>query len=141
MSENKTYREGQEDTEPTPISQIHSAPSESSEGPLQVSEVESKVDATDPSKKVITAALLIQFADGRVDAITDLPQVEKNHVASLREVRLMAHSLIDDISSALQAKLTIAELKADVARSQAQNQLNSQISKIQNSIKLPGVKK
>jgi hypothetical protein len=134
MATETPYREGNDDSEPVGASP-EAAPPVSQELPVKAPE------ESGTSRKTITAVLLVQFDDGKIDAITDLPSVEKNHAASLREVRNMCSSMLEDVSCMIQAKMTISELKMDMARTQAQSQVNDQISKIKNVIQMPGAKK
>lgn len=81
----------------------------------QVSEAKDRV--------AVTAALIIQFEDGRIDAITDLPSIEKNHTASIREVRNMCNSIVSDMDSLLTVKMFSQEMQMHAARAQMQKQL------------------
>lgn len=71
----------------------------------------------------VTAALIIQFEDGRIDAITDLPSIEKNHTASIREVRNMCNSIVSDMDSLLTVKMFSQEMQMQAARVQMQKQM------------------
>jgi hypothetical protein len=129
------YKEGDSevtvDQEMVPVP-VESLPEESSpeESPVQpkltpVPEekaTESQAEST-PDRTAVTAVLLIQFEDGRVDAITDLPSIGKGHVASIREVRNMCAGIASDMDNLLTVKMFSQEMQMQSARAQMQRQL------------------
>jgi hypothetical protein len=74
-------------------------------------------------RKIVTAVLLLQYEDGRIDAVTDLPSVEKHHQASLREARNMSHSIVSDMDNLLTSKLVSQDIQMHAAKIQMQKQL------------------
>jgi hypothetical protein len=129
--DSEVTKEVSEQQEMTPIP-VESLPEEPSTLPAQPkltpvpdgTAAEPPVEGV-PDRTAVTAVLLIQFEDGRVDAITDLPSLEKGHVASIREVRNMCASIASDMDNLLTVKMFSQEMQMQAARAQMQRQLDA----------------
>lgn len=73
----------------------------------EVSEIPVK-EATAPIPN--TAFLVLAYNDGRIELATELPDLNMDHVASMREIRDLSRSLADDLQANLMAKATSKEM-------------------------------
>jgi hypothetical protein len=125
------YREGDAEMKEPEMTETVEAPVEETSN---VTSLPKKEDAQKEPEgpRAFTAVLLLQFPDGKVDAITDLPNMNTDHPASLREVRSMCQNMVMDVNNMIQAKIVMNELQVEGAK----RQLASQIEGMKNKLKV-----
>jgi hypothetical protein len=116
------YREGDDSINESESIEAPPTPMEPEED-AKVSPISTPVGNKEEARKPITAVLLIQFENGVVEAITDLPNMETNHKASVREARNMCQSVVADLNNMIQSKLVSNELQMAAAQRQLANQV------------------
>jgi hypothetical protein len=136
MTKESIYREGdfemtREDTERMDTAKEHDNVTQLPTNP-SIEQEAAPEEIKDASKRPYVAAMLLQFGDGRVDVVTDLPNMGTHHQATVREVRNMCQSVVFDMNNMIQAKITVNEIQMEGAK----RQIASQIEGFKNKLKV-----
>jgi hypothetical protein len=70
----------------------------------------------------LTAFLVVQLPDGKIDVITDLPEILKKHTATLREVRDLAHAVYAHTQAELTGKASAMHFTQTMFKAAQMNQ-------------------
>ncbi len=139
MTEEKTYREGDDETVTPPTEEnVERSVTEDMPSPASVDApgpvgVDMPKPVGTKETPALLAVLLVQRPDGILEATTNLPGIVTERTATLRDVRDMCHSMYCDLQASMVAKNTAGEtLKSlhKAAQGSAQAQAQTPLSRI-----------
>ena len=131
------YREGCDMEKEESVTEMEAPVAVEDEEPvaqMEAPNVKPEVEGSDPENVPVTAFMVIQYKDGRVEAASKLEEFEMDRQANLPTIRDLCHTLYSNIQATIIARASAENAMLGIQRGMAQQQ----IQQMQQQIIKPG---